>query len=169
MGVLKADLLVKWSKNLDAQNEKIRKARTTALRRSAAYVWRVAKRSIRHSNKVEKHVWTDDNGRVHETTRNVASPLGKPPFEHGKWWKSSFHFEVDETVGEAYIGPIDGKRHIAPLHEYGGEGVIRWTRYISNERIKFQKRHTYHKRPTMQPALDKSKPRLQEFWKNVIN
>lgn len=169
MSGIKATLFIKWSKNLDARNERIRKARTTALRRSAAYVWRVAKRSIRHSNKVEKHSWTDENGRVHETTRYVASPPGKPPFEHGKWWKSSFHFEVDEDKGEAYVGPVDGKRHIAPLHEYGGTGVIRWTRYVSNERVKYQKRHIFRKRPTMQPALDKSKPRLQEFWKNVIN
>ena len=169
MGVLKADLFIKWSKNLDARNERIKKARTTALRRSAAYVWRVARRSIRHSKKTEKHVWTDDNGRVHESIRYVASPLGKPPFEHGTWWKSSFHFELDEGAGEAYIGPVDGKRNIAPLHEYGGTGVIRWTRYISNERVKFQTRHTFRKRPTMQPALDKSRPRLQEFWKNVIN
>ena len=169
MGGLKFDMLVRWSRSLDASNERIRKARTVALRRSAAYVWRVAKRSIRHSTKTEKHVWTDDKGKEHETTRYVASPPGKPPLEHGKWWKSSFHFEVDEGAGEAYIGPIDGRRHIAPLHEYGGEGVIRWTRYISNERVKFQMRHTFQKRPTMQPALDKSRPRLQDFWKNVIN
>ena len=169
MGGLKFDMLVRWSRSLDATNERIRKARTVALRRSAAYVWRVAKRSIRPSTKTAPPVRTDAPGKEQETTRYVASPPGKPPLEHGKWWKSSFHFEVDEGAGEAYIGPIDGKRHIAPLHEYGGEGVIRWTRYVSNERVKFQKRHTYRKRPTMQPALDKSRPRLQDFWSNVIN
>ncbi len=164
-----AKVVIKWTTALDADGEKMRKAKATALRRSAAYVWRVAKNSIRHSNKTEKHVWLDENGRQHETTRTVASPVGKPPYEHGRWWKSSFHFEVDENAGEAYIGPINGKRHIAPLHEYGGSGVVRWTRYIRGERVKMQKQKTFARRPTMQPALDKSQPRLAEFWKNVVN
>lgn len=168
MATLGADMIIRWSKALDEKGNEMEKMRVTALRRSAAYVWRIAKNSIKHVNKTERHVWKDENGREHETTRNIPSPVGKPPYEHGAWWKTSFHFEVDETLGEAYIGPVEGKRHIAPLHEYGGVGVIRWTRYIGNDRVKFQKQHTFPKRPTMQPALDKAKPKLAEFWKNIV-
>jgi len=164
-----ANVTIKWTRALDADGERMKKAKRTALRRSAAYVWRVAKNSIRHSNKTQQHVWKDEKGKEHIATRYVPSPVGKPPFEHGKWWKSSFHFEVDEDAGEAYIGPIGGKNKIAPIHEYGGEGVVRWTRYIDHQRVKMAKKHTYPKRPTMQPALDRSQPRLAEFWKNVIN
>ena len=168
MAGISADVFIKWNKNLDASNNRIQKARVTALRRSASYVWRIAKNSIRRSQKTEKHVWTDERGKEHETIRYKPSPIGKPPYEHGHWWKGSFHFEVNETEGVAYIGPIDGKRHIAPLHEYGGEGLVRWTRYVGHDRVKYQKSITFSKRPTMQPALDKARPRLAECWNNVI-
>ena len=168
MARFSADLIVKWNRSLEATGEKMEKVRTKALRRSAAYVWRIAKNSIRRSQRTERHVWKDEKGREHETTRYIPSPIGKPPFAHGNWWKDSFHFEVDEMNGEAYIGPIEGRRHIAPLHEYGDTGVIRWTRYIGNDRVKFQKQHAFPKRPTMQPALDKAQPKLAEFWKNVL-
>ena len=164
-----ADVVIKWNRALEADGEKMRTARLVALKRSASYVWRIAKNSIRRSQKTEKHRWYDENGKLHETIRYKPSPLGKPPYEHGRWWKSSFHFEIDEAAGEAYIGPIEGKRHIAPLHEYGGTGIVRWTRYIHGDRVKLQKQHKYEKRPTMQPALEKARPRLAEFWKNVIN
>ncbi len=168
MAQLKADVFIQWHRKLDASDKAVQKARTTALRRSAAYVWRVAKNSIKRSQKTEKHTWIDGSGREREIIRYKPSPVGKPPFEHGHWWKDSFHFEVDEANGEAYIGPIDGKRHIAPLHEFGGEGVVRWTKYIGHDRVKMQKTVSFDQRPTMRPALDKAQPKLADFWKNVI-
>lgn len=168
MAQLKAEWYIKWHKRLDASDKKVQEARTVALKRSASYVWRIARNSIRRSKKTEEHVWVDGSGRQRKTIRYKPSPVGKPPYEHGNWWKDSFHFEINDALGEAYIGPIEGKRHIAPLHEFGGEGVVRWTRYIGHDRVKMQAKHTYQPRPTMKPALDKAQPKLADFWKNVI-
>lgn len=167
-------VVAKWTGEADSKSRRIRNARIRGLRRGAAYLWRVAKNSIKEGKRREQHRFIDDQGNAQTVERWVSSKPGRPPFQHGSHWKDSFRFALDEESLTAYIGPVRGSRGIAPIHEFGTPGVVRWTTYRwVGYRQSMAERHekviSFKRRPTMAPALERSKNRLAGFWKNVVS
>lgn len=163
-----------WTGEADSRSRRIRAARIRGLRSGAAYLWRVARNSIKEGRRRERHTFTDDQGTTQTVERWVASQPGRPPFQHGSHWKDSFRFAVDEESLTAYVGPVRGHRGIAPIHEFGTPGVVRWTTYRwTGYRQSTAERHekivSFQRRPTMGPALERSRDRLAGFWKNVVS
>lgn len=144
-----------------------RRARAKWLRRSAAYVWRTARNSIKSRQTGQWHTYTDAHGVLRTVKRFVHSSAGVPPYDH-YGWKRTFAFAID---GEsAVIGPTSGRlKTIAQLHEYGGEGKVRWLEWAG-----YRQRRTYSRivhfpaRPTMQPALAASQSRITAWLKDMI-
>jgi len=166
--------IVRWTGEVDSKSRRMRKARLNATRRAAAYVWRVARNSIREGRRRERHSYIDPQGRPAVVERWVPSQPGKPPLQHGSHWKSSFRFAVDEASLAAYIGPIGGRNGIAPIHEYGTTGVVRWTTWRWTGRgtgvsEQHEKVISFPRRPTMGPALDRSRSRIAQFWSGCVS
>ncbi|OQA77864.1 MAG: hypothetical protein BWY31_04427 [Lentisphaerae bacterium ADurb.Bin242] len=97
--------------NFDASKveKAARKGCITSLRGAAAYIYKVARNSIRRRVNPDK-----------------ASPPGTPPYAHSTGItdiKKSIAFKVDEKNMTAVVGPVHikgGLGNVARLHEFGG-------------------------------------------------
>jgi hypothetical protein len=83
-----------------------------------------------------------------------ASPPGQPPRTRGKRrLKNAIRYAVDQKKVSALIGPdAEIAGNVGKAHEFGGD---------------FRGEH-YDRRPFMEPALDKNRAKLPEFWQNSI-
>lgn len=105
---------MKLNVKLNFDDRKIREAARNgsvqALRSAAAYIYKVARNSIRRRANPDK-----------------ASLPGTPPYTHSKGivdFKKSIVFSVDEKNMTALIGPVyikGGLGNVARLHEFGGD------------------------------------------------
>jgi hypothetical protein len=92
------------------------------------------------------------------------SEPGNPPHAHKGRLRKSILFDVDSSKGTAVVGPsYDAMQSgglppwVGSMHERGGT--------FTGKKGKTKK---YPKRPFMQPALERAKPRLAAFWANSI-
>ena len=88
-------------------------------------------------------------------------------------WKQSFRYGVDEAAEVVDVGAIKGKNQIAPLHEFGGNRKVEWTEFSWNGTKKIahemSRNHSFGRRETMRPALERSRKYISSFWKDVIS
>lgn len=147
--------------------DKVRTARKGWLYKAGAYVRRAARNSIK-KGRTEEVMLANSFGRYQRFRRRVHSSPGQPPRDYSGWRKT-FHFEVDNASEIVSVGPIAGRRGIPPIHEYGGAGTVRWRELDWHGRWHTFTRSAYYApRPTMQPALEKSKAAISQFWANAI-
>lgn len=146
---------------------KVKEARKDWLYKAGAYLRRTARNSIKRGKTIKKTIF-NSFGIPQTIIENQSSAPGEPPRDFNGWRKT-FHFEVDNTAEIVAVGPIAGKKGIPPLHEYGGTGVVKW-KEIDRKGIwhTFTREKHYPPRPTMQPALEKSKATISKFWANAI-
>lgn len=86
--------------------------------------------------------------------KKKASAPGQPPHTRKGQLKRAILFAVDKAAGVAVIGPsAEVVGDSAQAHEKGGRF----------------RRQNYPRRPTMGPALDKSKDRLPGFWQSSVS
>ena len=141
------------------------------LYKAGAYLRNTAKNSIktrRGKRSLEKFQFENEFGRKQNELLWTKSSVGQPPFDH-LGWKKTFSFGVDEMAEVVDVGALAGRSHIPPLHEFGGIGVIKYTVYDrKGGKHERQKTHTFDKRPTMRPAMEKSLNKISTFWKGVI-
>lgn len=141
------------------------------LYRAGGYLRTTARNSIktrRGKRSLEKFTFTNEFGRTQTEIFWVKSPTGTPPFDHNGW-KKTFSFGVDEMAEVVDVGALRGRNRIPPLHEYGGQGIIKYTVFDrQGRRHERTKTHTFEKRETMRPALEKSLHKISTFWKGVI-
>lgn len=161
---------IEWTDEADSKSRRFHKSMTKALRGASAYLWRVAKNSIKTKTRKVKSSYIDEHGRLREFEKFVASPPGEPPYSHqrGATWKKSFHFAVDEETMTAYVGPIQGRKGIAPVLEYGLHDTVSWKVFQGDHLERRSKIVKYKPRPTMAKALKKSKPYLSKYWSQVF-
>lgn len=120
------------------------KGEQSAIRRAAAYVWKVARNLIKSKKDPDR-----------------ASKPGQPPFNHAGF-KKSIRFEVS-YVGywEAVIGPEAGNLgKLGNVLEFGGKSVP-----VRHSPVP----HPIAARPFMRPALERSKPRLAGYFANIVH
>ncbi|MBR4674205.1 MAG: hypothetical protein IKP00_07055 [Victivallales bacterium] len=146
---------------------KVKEAKKDWLYKAGAYLRRTARNSIKKGRTIKRTIF-NSFGVSQTIVENVSSPAGEPPRDFSGWRKT-FHFEVDNVAEIVAVGPIAGRNRIPPLHEYGGTGLIKW-REIDRKGIwhTFTREKHYSPRPTMQPALEKSKTTISKFWTNAI-
>lgn len=147
--------------------DKVREANKDWLYKAGAYVRKTARNSIK-KGKTTKRTIFNSFGVAQTIVENVSSRPGEPPRDFNGW-RRTFHFDVDNIAENVAIGPIAGKHGIPPLHEYGGTGTVKW-REIDRKGNwhTFRRSRSYPPRPTMQPALEKSKTTVSKFWTNAI-
>ena len=156
---------IEW--NLKELLGKVKEAKKDWLYKAGAYLRKAARNSIKKGRTIKKTIF-NSFGVPQTIVENVSSNQGEPPRDFNGW-RRTFHFEVDNTSEIVAVGPIAGRSRIPPLHEYGGTGLIKW-REIDRQ----GKWHTmtrskqYAPRPTMEPALEKSKTTISKFWTNAI-
>lgn len=116
------------------------RARRRALVRSGAYVRTVAKRSIRR--------------------RKGPSRPGQPPHSHVGLLRDQIFYAYDPRRESVVVGPrvFHEARDVPGVLEFGGTLPVgprgRAARYPA--------------RPYMGPALERSEPKLAEFWRNSV-
>ncbi len=110
-----------------------------AFRRAGAYLRKVARSSIKK--------------------RSGASTPGTPPNDH-RGFRRTFAFYSDRFG--VIVGPIAKRlRWLAALHEFGGTAKVKNRK---NELVTAR----YPARPTMGPALEKSRAGILKMWKNIV-
>lgn len=166
---------VQWTRKADSDSGRFRKSMAKALRGASAYLWRVAKNSIKTRTRKRTGTYIDEHGRSQTFTGYVPSPPGSPPYSHqpSGSWKKSFRFYVDEENLTAYVGPENGRGHIAPVHEYGLHDTVVWREYTwagyrKRKTILHRKTVKYTPRPTMGRALASARPYISRYWSQVF-
>jgi len=129
----------------------VKKATRRALIRSGFFVRRVAQRSMKK-------------------TRGPSAP-GSPPHAHEGHLRRFIFFAYDRPINDVVVGPVAFRRRfggmtLPELMEFGGR--IRIKR--RSKRTKKQKMVVamYPARPFMHPALERSRPRIAEFWRDSL-
>ena len=117
------------------------RAQRKVLFRQGGYVRTVARRSVK---------LRADPG--------IKSPPGSPPFTHQEHTLRNAILFAVERVSAVVGGTRSRIGRIAHTHEFGGVEPA----------TKTKPRRRYPPRPIMGPALIKSQPRLNEFWRNAI-
>lgn len=142
------------------------------LARAGAYVMRIARTSIRRRR-----------------NRNLHSPEGTPPYSHVAGALPPFKrigFKVDGLHTNVVIG-MEGFGLSGPpvpgLQEHGGNATRGVFRVVGRRQLRRNFRNPrqgglitrrvcetvhYPERPFMQPALERTIPRLPEFWANSL-
>jgi len=124
--------------------KQVDKTEKNAIRKAAAYVWKVARNLIKSKK-----------------DPNKPSQPGNPPYNHAGF-KKSIRFEVT-NVGywEAVIGPEDGRLgKLGKVLEFGGKSIP-----VKNSPVP----HPIAARPFMRPAFERSKPRIAGYFANLIH
>ncbi len=98
--------------------------------------------------------------------RKKSSAPGSPPSAHEGSLKKTIFFGYDRERESVVAGPLGFKGSNAPeILEHGGETTImrrdKKTGKLVAKRIKIQPR------PFMDPAFEKGRKKLPEFWKQV--
>lgn len=148
---------------------KVKEEKKPYLHRAGKYLLKVARNNIKASAELKDVKFTNYWGKEEERkTWASKAKKGHSPRDHAGW-KNSFRYAVDEMAEVVDIGAIRGKHHIAPLHEFGGMGDVRYIQYDWQGKLhEFHKSHLFPKRPTMIPALRRSAKYISSFWKGVI-
>jgi hypothetical protein len=138
------------------------KASRRVFRRSGALVRGIARRSMKQVR-----------------PEAPPAPAGSPPRSRRGLLKRFLFYVFDPASKTVVVGPalLPGMRRdvtMPQLHEHGGttRSVVREIRWGKGRRRKViwrKARVTYPRRPFMEPALEKVRPKLPEFWKDVLN
>ena len=149
------------------------------LYRAGSYLLAAARRNIGVRPQLKKVKFINSFGVEQEENIWAHKAVeGHSPYDHptaGRpMWKQSFRYGVDEAAEVVDIGAIKGKNQIAPLHEFGGNRKVEWTEFTwggKGQRIRHEmsRNHSYGRRETMRPALERSRKYISSFWKGVIS
>lgn len=149
------------------------------LYRAGSYLLATARRNIGVRPQLKKIKFINSFGvEQEEMVWARKAPVGHSPYDHpihGRpLWKQSFRYGVDEAAEVVDIGAIKGKNQIAPLHEFGGVRKVEWTEFTwggRGQRIEhiMSRNHSFGRRETMRPAMEKSMKYISSFWKGVIS
>lgn len=97
--------------------------------------------------------------------RKSISQPGKPPHSHEGTLRRLIFFAFDRDAESVVIGPLARRTrtgsHGAALLEAGGT-VVRSGRRGRRRLLR------YRPRPFMGPALEKSRPRIPDFWRDSL-
>lgn len=96
--------------------------------------------------------------------RKGRSKPGQPPHAHSGELRDLLYFSYDKASRGVVVGPAAFSRRtgVPAVLEHGGRTrTPKWWRGVS-------KYITIRPRPTMLPALNRSRPKLAGFWKDQI-
>lgn len=121
------------------------RARRRVLSKAGAFIRQTARTSIRK--------------------RKGTSKPGSPPHSHVGLLRKFILFGYDRQSESVIIGPVGFRKSTAPrvLEQGGTTTVMRRRRGKRTER-----RVRVAARPYMNPALEKERPKLPEFWRNSV-
>jgi len=119
---------------------------------------------------------------LHEIQDQPASPPGQPPYTHAGFLRDDILYALDPTDKSVVIGPSKSP-WLNELHEFGGRvqmGV--WRRKTTGTKVllkrgpRNRRAYTmagrtvavYPPRPFMGPALDKTRPKLPEMYRDAV-
>lgn len=154
-----ASLVVKGTVRRYIANNKrmlaaVERGQRRALFRAGGLVRTVARRSIRSGGK-----------------KNAVSKPNDPPRWHVKPGIREIYFGYDARTGTMPVGPIkfNAKGSDVPEKlEHGGVITISRKRHRNGQLVIERKKVILKPRPTMQPALAKTKDKIAQEFKDVI-
>jgi hypothetical protein len=106
------------------------------------------------------------------------APAGSAPRSRKGLLKRFMFYVFDPASKTVVVGPalLPGRRRnvtVPQVHEHGGatRTVVREIRWEKGRRKVIRRKAgvTYPRRPYMEPALEKVRPQLPQFWKDVLN
>lgn len=138
-------------------------------------------------DKASRKVFAQSGALVRKTARRSMkkvgpnappAPAGSAPRSRKGLLKRFIFYVFDPASKTVIVGPALLPRcrrnvTVPQVHEHGGTTwtVVRKIRWEKGRRkiIKRKARVTYPRRPYMEPALEKVRPQLPQFWKDVLN
>lgn len=142
-------------------------AKARVASKQGAFVMRAARRLIRPPpKKVTKKLQANDPGAVSH------APAGSPPYSQTGLLRKFILYAWDSTSGTMLIGPIllsgDMMGEAPSTLEYGGPVNVPVRKRTSRGYRTVWVDTNLKPRPYMGPALQASRPRLAEIWKDTI-
>jgi len=144
----------KFEKRLERLEKAAERAKQGSLSSAAFLVRDAAVESIRITKAIRGYFWkTNKKGKRVRATYYEPAPVGQPILGHRKgkgFFRRGIKYAVDKQKQDAVIGFAHSQfETIMALHEHGTEG--------------------YDRRPTMQPALEKSVDKFHRDWAASIS